>query len=88
MSLRRAFVTYTLGRLGLFLLTALLIFSGFGLAGSSINGAPLVLLALIGSSILSFVLLRDQRDRFAQALAEQRAAKTAAVEARRARLDS
>lgn len=85
--MRRAFLVYTLGRLGLFLLVSVLVWGGFGVAGHSINGAPLLLLSLIGSSVLSFVLLRDQRDRFAQALAESRAAKAGRLAAQRARLD-
>ncbi|MCU1600009.1 MAG: hypothetical protein JWO22_718 [Frankiales bacterium] len=88
MSLRRAFLVYTLGRLGLFVVVAALIWSGFGLAGTSINGMPLLLLSLIGSSVLALVLLRAQRDRFGQALAEQRAAKASELAARQARLDS
>ncbi len=86
MSLRRAFLVYTLGRVGLFVVVALLVWSGFGLTGTSINGMPLLLISLIGSSVLALVLLRDQRDRFGQALADKRAQKAAEVAARQARL--
>jgi hypothetical protein len=87
MSLRRAWLTYTLGRLGLFVLVALLAWGAAGLLGHPLDGMPLLLVALIGSALLSMVLLRAQRDRFGQALAEGRAAKAAEQAARRARLD-
>jgi hypothetical protein len=87
MSLRRAWLTYTLGRLGLFALVAVIAWGASGLLGHELNGLPLLLVALLGSSVLALVLLREQRDRFGQALAESRAAKAAAVAAQRARLD-
>jgi hypothetical protein len=87
MSLRRAFLTYTLGRLGLFVLVAVIVWGASGLLGNQLNGMPLLLLSLIGSSVLALLLLRAQRDRFGQALALQRAAKAEDVAARRARLD-
>ena len=87
MSLRRAFLTYTLGRLGLFVLVAVIAWGASGLLGNQLNGMPLLLLALIGSSVLALLLLRAQRDRFGQALALQRAAKAEDIAARRARLD-
>jgi len=87
MSLRRAWLTYTLGRAGLFALVAVIAWGASGLLGHELNGLPLLLVALIGSSVLALVLLREQRDRFGQALAEARAAKAAAVAAQRARLD-
>ena len=88
MSLRRAFLTYTLGRLGLFVLVAVIAWAGSGLLGHEINGLPLLLVAALGSTALSFVLLRPQRDRFSEAITADRAAKAAALAERRARLDS
>ena len=87
MSLRRAFLAYTLGRLGLLLLVAVIVWGASGLLGHAVNGLPLLLAALLGSSLLTLVLLRDQRDRFAEALAAERATKAQAQAARRARLD-
>ena len=87
MSLRRAFVTYTLGRIGLLVLVAIIVWGATGLLGEPVNGLPLLLLALIGSSVLALFLLRAQRDRFGQALAADRAAKAETAAARRGRLD-
>jgi hypothetical protein len=87
MSLRRAFAVYTLGRFGLLVLVAVIVWGASGLLGHEVNGLPLLLLALLGSSVLTLVLLREQRDRFAQALATSRAEKAQALAARRARLD-
>jgi cation transporter-like permease len=86
-SLRRAFLTYTLGRLGLFLLVAVIVWGASGLLGSQVNGLTLLLLALIGSSVLAVFVLRGQRDRFGQAIAADRAAKAEVQAARRARLN-
>jgi O-antigen ligase len=87
MSLRRAFLAYTLGRLGLLVLVAVIVWGASGLLGHEINGLPLLLLALLGSSVLTLVLLREQRNRFAEALAAGRAAKERTLAERRARLD-
>ncbi|MFN2536979.1 MAG: DUF4229 domain-containing protein [Mycobacteriales bacterium] len=87
MSLRRAFLTYTLGRLGLLVLVAVIVWGASGLLGEPVNGLALLLLALLGSSVLALLLLRAQRDRFGEALAAERAAKAQNLAARRARLD-
>ena len=87
MSLRRAFLTYTLGRFGLFLLTAIIAWAIAGLTGHDINGLTLLFLGLVGSTVLSFVMLRPQRDAFALAIASEREAKAQALAAQRARLD-
>ena len=46
MSLRRAFLAYTLGRLGLLVLVAVIVWGASGLLGEPVNGLPLLLLAL------------------------------------------
>jgi hypothetical protein len=87
-SLRKAAVVYTLGRFGLFILFALLIWSGSGLIGHVLNGIPLLLAALLVSSIAGLFLLSRQRNAFAEALAAKRDAKTEQIARRRARLDA
>ena len=87
-SLRRSAVLFTLARFGLFLVMALLIWSGTGAAGHQLNGFPLLLAALLCSSIIGVFLFSRQRQEFAQALAVQRDAKTAQIAERRARLES
>lgn len=72
MSLRRAALLYTLARLLLFTLFALLIWSVSTLLGHSVNGFPLLLLALLLSSGAGLLLLAGPRARFAQALAQHR----------------
>ena len=86
--MRKAALVYTLGRFGFFLLVALLTFFVTSLLGHPLNGLPLLLIALIVSSVGSLWLLRDKRDQLAQALAESRAAKTEQIAARRARLEN
>ena len=85
--MRRAWLTYTLGRLGLFVLAVLLLWGGSGLLGHALTGLPLLLAGLIVSSVLAFALLRGQREAFAAALEAHRRERTEAVAARRARLD-
>ena len=85
--MRRAWLTYTFGRLGLFVLSTVIIWGGSGLLGHAVNGMPLLLGALILSSVLAFALLRGQREAFAQAIQASRAAKAETLAARRARLD-
>jgi hypothetical protein len=85
---RKAALVYTLGRFGFFVLVALLTFAVTSLLGHPLNGLPLLLIALLGSSVGSLWLLRDKRDQLAQALAESRAAKTEQIAARRARLEN
>ena len=87
MSLRRAFLTYTLGRIGLFLLVSMLAWGASGLMGHQANGLTLLLIGALGSSLLAVFLLRDQRAAFSQAITDGRAAKAAALDAQRARLD-
>ena len=83
----KAALLYTGGRFVLFALSALLLWSGAGLAGVHFNGLPLLLAALLVSSVLSLFLLRDQRERFAGHLEAKRAAKVEEIAARRARLE-
>ena len=83
----RAALVYSAGRLVLFVLCALLLWSGAGAAGIDFNGIPLLLAALLLSSVASLYLLRAQRERFAESLAARRDAKTAEIAERRARLE-
>jgi hypothetical protein len=85
--LRRPAVLYTAGRFGLFVLVALLVWLGTGMFGAPLTGIPLLLAALILSSIASIFVLSRQRALFAEALTAHRAARTAQLAARRARLD-
>lgn len=87
MSVRRTFLAYTLGRLGLLVLVAVIVWGASGLLGHQLNGLPLLLLALLGSSVLALLVLREQRDRFSAALAADRAARAEAGAARRQRLE-
>lgn len=86
-SVGRAALLYTAGRFGLFALVALLVWTGSGAAGSQLNGLPLLLVALLVSSLLGLVLFSRQRAQLAEALAAQRQAKAEQIAARRARLD-
>jgi hypothetical protein len=86
-SLRKAALVFTFGRIGLFVAVALIVYAVGELSGSPVNGAPLLLISLLVSSVLGFVLLRHQRDQFSRAIAESRDAKTAELAARRARLE-
>ncbi|MCU1592940.1 MAG: hypothetical protein JWO12_332 [Frankiales bacterium] len=86
-SLRRSAVLFSLGRLGLFIASALLLWSGAGAAGYSLNGFPLLLAALVLSSVAGVFLFSRQRLQFAEALADKRLAKIEELTARRARLD-
>ena len=85
--MRRAWLVYTLGRLGLFGLSAIIVWGGAGLLGHDVNGAELLLGGLLLSSVLALVLLRGQRDAFAAALQARRDEKAETAAARRARLD-
>ncbi len=78
---------YSLGRFGLFLSCSLLLWSAAGAAGYPFNGLPLLLAALLLSSLLSLVLLKNQRLALAESLAAKREAKVAELTARRTRLD-
>jgi hypothetical protein len=86
-SVRKAALLYTVGRFGLFLLVALLVYVGTGAAGDQVNGLPLLLIALLVSSLVGVPLFARQRQQLAEALADKRAAKTEQIAARRARLD-
>ena len=86
-SLRRSALLFTLARFGLFIVMALLIWSGTGAVGHQLNGFPLLLAALLVSSMVGLFLFSRQRQQFAEALAAQRDAKTAQLEERRARLE-
>ncbi len=86
-ALRSPFVVYTAGRFVLFLLLSLLLWSGAGLLGYTFNGLPLLLSALLLSSVASFFLLASQRQELALRVAAKRDAKTADIAARRARLE-
>ncbi len=86
--MRKAALVYSFGRFGFFVLVALLTFAVTSLLGHPVNGLPLLLIALVVSSVGSVWLLRDKRDQLAQALAAGRAAKTAEIAARRARLEN
>ncbi|MCW2599654.1 MAG: hypothetical protein JWM02_1483 [Frankiales bacterium] len=86
-SLRKAALIYSFGRFGLFLLVALLVYSGTGLVGHQLNGLPLLLLALIVSALGSVFLFARQRQQFAEALAAKRAAKAEEITRRRTRLE-
>jgi hypothetical protein len=78
---------YSLGRLGLFVVVALLIWSGTGAAGHQLNGIPLLFASLLASSIAGLFLFARQREQFAEALAARRAAKVEQIAQRRARLE-
>ena len=86
-SLTRSALLFTLARFGLFIVMALLIWSGTGAVGHQLNGFPLLLAALLVSSMVGLFLFSRQRQQFAEALAAQRDAKTAQLEERRARLE-
>jgi len=86
-SLRKAALLYTVGRFGLFLLVALLVYVGTGAAGDQLNGLPLALVAALLSSVVGYVIFAPQRRQLADALAARRQAKTEQIVARRARLD-
>ena len=77
---------YSLGRLGLFVSSSLLLWSASGALGFRFNGLPLLLAALLLSSLLSLVLLKRQRAALAEALAASRAGKVAQLAERHARL--
>lgn len=86
--MRKAALIYSVGRIGMFLLTALLVFSVSGLLGHELNGLPLVLPAALISSVLGYVIFAPQRRQLAEAVESARAAKTAQIAERRARLEN
>ena len=68
----RAAAIYTGARIGLFVLFALLIWSGAGLAGYEVNGFLLLITSLLASSIAGYVLLTGAREDLSKALADRR----------------
>lgn len=87
-SLRKAALTYSLGRIGLFVLAALLIWTGSGAFGHQLNGLPLLLASLLLSAVGSLFVFSRQRQQLAETLAAKRDAKAEQVARRRARLES
>lgn len=87
-TVRRAALVYTLGRFGLFLLIALLVWSGTGALGAQLNGLPLLLASMVLSAIASLFVFARQRQQLALALAAKRDAKSEQIAQRRARLES
>lgn len=87
-SVRKAVLTYSFGRFGLFLLVALLVWSGTGALGHQLNGLPLLLAALVLSAVGSIFLFAGQRQKLAAALVARREAKTEEIARRRARLEN
>ena len=79
---RRAWLTYTALRLLVFLGTA-----GLLVVALDLNGFPLLLAALLVSSILSLLVLRRQRTALVAAQLARREDRAADRAARRARLD-
>jgi hypothetical protein len=85
--MRKAAAVYAVGRVGLFLLVAALVWLGGRALGRDVNGLELLLVAFAGSSLLGIWLFSRQRRELAEALDAQRKAKAEQVAARRARLD-
>lgn len=83
----KAALVYGAGRLGLFVLAALLVWTGGQAVGADVNGLPLLLSALVLSSLASVWVLGRQRVALAEQLQARRDAKTAEIAERRARLD-
>lgn len=81
-ALGRALLLFNLSRLGIFLVSALLVF-----AVTRLNGLPLLLVALAVSVPLSVVLQKRQRDALGRALEARARERTARTAALRARLD-
>jgi hypothetical protein len=72
MTVRRAALVYTAGRFLLFMLFAMLSWSVAGLLGYRLNGFPLLVLALLLSSVAGYFLLAVPREQLASAIAAQR----------------
>jgi hypothetical protein len=86
--MRRAVLTYTVARFGLFLLVAVILWGGAGLLGADVNGLPLLLVAALLSSALGYVLFARQRAALAEALEAQRRTRAEQLAARAARLEN
>lgn len=78
---------YALGRIGLFFVAAALIWTGARAAGADVNGLPLLLGAMVLSSLASIWVFSRQRAELAEALQAKRDARTQSIAERRARLD-
>lgn len=78
---------YGLGRLGLFLVAALLLWTGARAVGTELNGLPLLLAAMVVSSLAGIWVFSRQRAQLAQALQAKQEAKAQSIAERRARLD-
>jgi len=85
---RKAALIYGAGRVGLFLLSAALVWGLSGVLGHQLNGLPLVLVAALISSVLGYTVFAPQRRELAAAVERGRAAKTAQIAERRARLEN
>jgi UPF0716 family protein affecting phage T7 exclusion len=81
-------LVYGAGRFGLFLVTALLLWSGSRAAGGNLNGLPLLLFAMVISSVLGIWVFARQRAQLAESMQAHREAKAQQIAERRARLDS
>ena len=86
--MRKAALIYTLGRFGLFLLVAMILWGGSGAIGHSLNGLPLLLVSALVSSALGFVLFSRQRHELAEALDGKRQGKAEQIAERRARIEN
>lgn len=80
--LGRALLLFNLSRAGIFLVSALLVFTA-----TRLNGLPLLFAALALSVPLSLFLQKRQRDALGRALEAKAKARTARTAALRARLD-
>ena len=86
--MRKAALVYGAGRVGLFLLSAALIWGLSGVLGHQLNGLPLVLVAALISSVLGYTVFAPQRRQLAEAVERGRLAKVAKIAERRARLEN
>ena len=86
--MRRPFLSLTLGRLGLFLLCALVIRLVSVAVDHRLNGLSLLLLALLVSSPLGYWLFTPQRHAAAEVLEAHRHAKEEAAAERRSRIEN
>lgn len=86
--MRRAALVYGVGRIGLFLVVALLLWGIADLAGRDLNGLPLALAAALISSAVGYVVFAPQRRELAESLQAQREAKSEQIAQRRARLEN
>lgn len=85
--MKKAAVLYGLGRFGLFLVAAALLWTGARALGTELNGLPLLLAAMVLSSFAGIWVFSRQRAQLAEALQAKREAREQAIAERRARLD-